>query len=221
MFIESLRRNGCLLSLAIMLFLSGVSLCRADQVSPVSGEYALKAVYLYNFAHFSHWPTERCPKKNPPIKIIVVGQSPFSQAIAELEVKLKEDNKEISVTYYSSYREALALDDCHLLFICSSERKKMKKIIADLQGAPVLTVADSEGFLEAGGMIGLVLHDNKLRWEINRDSLWSAGLRVDAKLLQMALRIKNDQHYKGLPRSDSDGEDYWPLEMNVFATYPD
>jgi len=82
----------------------------------------------------------------------------------------------------------------HLLFICSSERKNIGSIIASLQGAPVLTVSDVDGFLEAGGMINLVVRNNKVRWGINRTALNSAGLHLNAKLLQLTVRIKNSSN---------------------------
>ena len=67
----------------------------------------------------------------------------------------------------------------------------MSTIIASLEDAPVLTVSDAEGFLGAGGMISLVLLDNKVRWEINRVAIDLADLHISAKLLQLAIRIEN------------------------------
>ena len=51
------------------------------------------------------------------------------------------------------YRAGEDLRGAHILFISASERKRLPMILAGLRGSSVLTVADTAGFLEAGGMI--------------------------------------------------------------------
>lgn len=156
-------------------------------------EYALKAVCLYNFAQFTTWPDSDDSKKSESIIIGVVGHSPIEGAIKELQNLLKQSNKKnIKAVYHGEYKEGMDLSGSHLLFISASEKKNMHSIINSLKNAPILTVADTEDFLETGGMISLVLKRNKVRWKINRGTIENAGLQVSSKLLQLAILVEDN-----------------------------
>jgi hypothetical protein len=58
-----------------------------------------------------------------------------------------------------------------------------------LEAAPVLTVSETNDFIDSGGMIALVRNRDRIRWEINRSSAESAGLRLSAQLLSMAVKV--------------------------------
>ena len=154
------------------------------------GEYELKAIYLYNFFRFVNWPDDWGVGKDGGNDIGVVGISPFGDALVVLQQKLRETNsKEITVKFYGPYTNDMDLSGCRLLFISKSERQNYEKIIATLHGVPVLTVAENGKFLEAGGMISLVSHNNKVRWSINRTPVRDAGLRISSKLLEIAVEV--------------------------------
>lgn len=72
----------------------------------------------------------------------------------------------------------------------SSEKKSLTVILEAVKGSGVLTVADTEGFLDAGGMINLLLDpDRKICFEINLDATRQSGLEVSSKLLRLAKRV--------------------------------
>lgn len=194
----------------------------ADQDSLGTSEYALKAVCLYNFTHFAYWPAAKEPKKSEPVIIGVVGRSPFSGAIEDLQAYLQKANKQnISIVYYGSYREGMDLRQPHLLFVSSSEKNNATAIIASLKGAPVLTVSDIDGFLEAGGMISLIVRNNKVRWAVNRMTLNSAGLQLNAKLLQLAVRVEERPNKPESHRHGPGDDNQWPSPQKALAAYPD
>jgi len=154
-------------------------------------EYQLKAVYLYNFLHFVKWPkkSEQAGDTEPLI-IGIVGISPFGDALADVKASLPAaKKKEISIISYGPYRQGMDLSHCHLLFFSASEQRNFAAIIAALRGKSVLTVADNDSFLAAGGMINLVNYKGKVRWEINRTPVQQAGLRLNAKLMDIAINI--------------------------------
>jgi hypothetical protein len=53
----------------------------------------------------------------------------------------------------------------------------------------VLTVGESEDFVQAGGMIGFFLEDNKVRFEINLNATERAKLKISARLLALAKTV--------------------------------
>jgi hypothetical protein len=56
----------------------------------------------------------------------------------------------------------------------------------DLDARPVLTVADTEGFAQARGMITLLYIDNKVRLLVHLEAARAAGLKISSKLLNVA-----------------------------------
>lgn len=154
-------------------------------------EAELKAVYLYNFLHFVQWPENKCGQGNEhPREIGVIGRASFEKDLLALRDKLKATQKnDLSLVFYGPYKEGMDLSGCRLLFIGDSERKNFAKIVESLKGEPVLTVADDDYFLSAGGMITLISRKNKIRWAINRASVRRAGLRLSSKLLDIAVKV--------------------------------
>jgi len=73
-----------------------------------------------------------------------------------------------------------------MLFISSSEMGRLERILADLKGRNILTVADADGFARRGVMICFVTKENKIRLEINREAAQAAGLTISSKLLRSA-----------------------------------
>ena len=78
---------------------------------------------------------------------------------------------------------------CQVLFLGTLEKKRIAKILASLNGNPVLTVGESENFAQQGGMIGLCLEDNKVRFEINLGAANRAKLRISARLSSPAKTV--------------------------------
>ena len=81
---------------------------------------------------------------------------------------------------------------CHLLFICPSEKKTVNEIIGLVKNQGVLTVADTQGFLDAGGIVNFVIEDNKVRFDINLTASEKAGLKIRSQLLRLAKKVVKD-----------------------------
>jgi len=162
---------------------------------PAVKEYELKAVYLYNFLQFVQWPEGTQSRSKDGTMIIgILGDSPFGESLDDLRKEIRERNMApVKFVYFGTYedvmRESRDISGCHLLFLCPSEQSKFARIIADLNDAPVLTVADTENFTSSGGMISLVQNRGKIRWVVNRTAMEKAGLRVSAQLLSMAVKV--------------------------------
>ena len=189
--------RGCLY-LLFFLLLTGYSVpvTRADAGIPprpalVASEHQLKAVFLFNFLQFTQWPEAKCgPVARRPLEIAILGQIPFHEALRSLQAQLElKDHPPLSIKVYGPYTEEMDLSGCRLLFVSSSEKKNFGRIIEKLKDEPVLTVADDDNFLQAGGMITLLNQENKIRWAINRKSVQRAGLRLSAKLFDIAVRV--------------------------------
>jgi len=75
---------------------------------------------------------------------------------------------------------------CHLLFVGATNRDRLDEILAKVWGRNVLTVGETERFLDHGGMIALTAYKNRVHLQINAATLRSSQLTVSSKLLQVA-----------------------------------
>ncbi len=108
-----------------------------------------------------------------------------------------EDIKTVVETIANGQIETLK--KCYLLFICPSEKKNINEIIALVDDHSVLTVADTQGFLDTGGIVNFVIEDNKVRFDINLTASEKAGLKIRSQLLRLAKKVvKNGVEVTGL-----------------------
>jgi hypothetical protein len=146
---------------------------------PVS-EPALKAAFLYNFAKFTEWPATSLSAGT--ISLCVAGRDPFGGALSSIEGR-PVGNASLRVVPGVSDS---ALKSCQMLFINEPDSRRRLDVLRQVAGMPVLTISDAEGFARNGGMIGLVLADSRLGFEINLKATKGARLRLSSQLLRLA-----------------------------------
>ncbi len=149
------------------------------------GEYQVKAAFLFNFANFVEWPDEAFPKGGRNFVICVIGGDPFGGALDSLKGKTLK-GRIVIVRYCFEAAEARG---SQVLFVGKSERGNINHIVKALKGSPVLTVADQDGFCQAGGMINMVNERNRVGFEINVSAARRAGLQISSHLLKLAKEV--------------------------------
>ena len=155
---------------------------RAAPPAPAN-EYALKSVFLYNFCHFIEWPDSAFTSPNEPLIIGIVGEDPFGTLLKEAVEGETYHNRPIRIEHYRGPRD---IKHCHLLFVSRSEAGRFDAILAAVSDKSVVTVGETEDFLERGGMIALPAERNRVRLRINSTALRAASLEVSSKLLRVA-----------------------------------
>lgn len=145
-------------------------------------EYQVKASYLYNFLQFVEWPPETFA--GGTILVCVFGEDNFGAALRDI-VGESVRGRTVTVRHF---REPEDLEACHIAFVSSSERSREPLVLQRLAGRPVLTVGETAGFIERGGMINLVRVAEKIRFEINQQAAEHNHLKISAQLLQLGVR---------------------------------
>lgn len=162
----------------ILICLAGLS----GNIFANSVEYRIKAAYLYQFTKFTQWPDYRFSYQDSPIKICVLGRSPFGKALNSFSSKSSQGRRLI-VEHPSSLEE---ISNCHVVFISKSEEKRLPQILQHIDHLPVLTVSDMEGFARRGGIIGFIPKHRKVGIEVNVKASLVAGAKLSSKLLEVA-----------------------------------
>jgi YfiR/HmsC-like len=164
-----------------MLLALATDTLRAAPMLP--DEYALKSVFLYNFCHFIEWPATAFASPNEPLTIGIVGEDPFGSLLKEAIAGETYHGRPIQIEHY---RAAKDIKNCHLLFVSHSENNHLDAILDALKSKSVVTVGESEEFVERGGMIALVADRKRVRLRINTTAMKAASLDVSSKLLHVA-----------------------------------
>jgi hypothetical protein len=201
------RVNGRIRYLLALILVAFGCLTASDSYSKSESaeykEYEVKAAFIYNFLKFVEWPKEKQTFSPNEITIGVIGQDPFGAAFDVFKDKQVRDCN-VVVRRFDSYvklKDAAGKDKselsekieglkkCHVLFICDSEKEHVADIIKLVKDHSVLTVADMDGFLEAGGVANFVLEENKIRFQINATASDRAKLEIRSQLLRLAQKV--------------------------------
>jgi len=170
------RGLGCGLGLVALVAISAkVQVGSAD-------EYSVKAAYLYNFAKFVEWPAETVdPGK--PLVIAVLGKNDFGAVLKQTVQGETVNGRAILVLSVSRIED---LRYCHILYLGSLNKNRLAEILRATEGAGILTVSETDEFIQLGGVIAFVSEGNKIRFEINLGAARRNRLTISAKLLRVA-----------------------------------
>jgi hypothetical protein len=174
-------RGTCPLLRTLCLLLAWLPAAGAANVVS-DAEYRIKTAFLYNFARFVTWPA--LPQDE--LRLCVLGSPQLDRHTGTLQHKTVHERR-LRVLQPG---DAVMLEECQILFIGTGYNARLHEILSALGDRPVLTVSDIAGFTAAGGMIGLLVVDNKVRFEINTAAAGRAGISISSKLLTLATAIR-------------------------------
>jgi hypothetical protein len=154
-----------------------------------SSEYLIKAGFIYNFAKFVEWPSTAFAEPDSPIVIGVLGTDPFGDIINHVVEGKKIGTRGFVIRRFKwskDLKDQKDFKECRILFVSSSEKLHFEEIVEAVKGLPILTVGETPGFAERGGMIRLMLEDNRVRFEVNVDAAHVGNLNISSRLLTLA-----------------------------------
>ncbi len=145
-------------------------------------EHEIKATYLYNFAKFTNWPAQKLPTGDH-LAICISGGDPFKGALANLVRGKSIENHPLEVRHLDSVERAGA---CNILYVPASEVQNFLKIRGSRPLQNTLTVGETRDFLDSGGQIQFYTEDNRVKFAIDLTAVERAGLKIDARVLNIA-----------------------------------
>ena len=172
----------------LLIFLFGLLLLpvvpagRAQAGGPTESE--VKAAFVYNFAKFVQWPADAFADSTAPVRFCVLGESLVGSDLVRIT-----QGKGISGHPIQVLPNPRSLHECHVLFVSSSHYASVKDIREALRGAPVLTVGEARDFAGQGGIIGFMVEDARVRFEVNLQVAKQMRLEISSKLLSLAKRV--------------------------------
>lgn len=148
-------------------------------------EEAVKSAFLYNFAKLVTWPAKSFPKPNTPITIGFLGGSSLADTFEQAVKGRNVAGRDIVVVRLTGTAGSEA---CQIVYV--ADASQAAGVTTALKGSPVLLVGESEGFLEAGGIIRFFKDGPKIAFEINLVAAKTSSLEFNPKLLGIAKSVK-------------------------------
>lgn len=181
------------LSLLAVFFLLLTGAGKRTRAQTDAEEYRVKAAFIFHFAQLVDWPPEKPKERDHSLVLCTLGEDPF-QGMLEGTVGGKAiGNRILRIRHLG---EPEGMQACQIVFLGRAQSRRIPMLVATLHNAPVLTVGETAGFLDAGGMIDFLLEDNKVRFEVNLDAAESADLKIGSRLLVLAQRVVGESHGK-------------------------
>jgi hypothetical protein len=180
------------LRMVAALTLLGASSGPAWPATEPADEYEVRAAMYVNILRLVDWPAGKLSDPAEPLVIGVADQAEMARALEALARSAGAPaSRKIVVRRLAGPDGA---SECLSVFVGGQDRKRIGNILGSLAGSPVLTVGEDERFMSAGGMVGLVLRDDKVQIEVNLDLARQSGLVISSRLLRIA--TVNKRHGK-------------------------
>lgn len=169
------------------LFVSaGILLPLTNAVAAVSAD-KIKAAYLFQLTKFATWPNTSS-SADKVFTICVLGNESINDELKPLN-RRKAKGQRIKVSHLNTLKDA---SHCNILYIAKTAQPQLQRILEYSSDKQILTVSSVPGFAANGGSVGFVIVKNKVRLEINRAPARRAGIKLSAKLLEVASVVIDD-----------------------------
>jgi hypothetical protein len=182
------RRRAMRSALAVLSALLALSAPGA-RAGDGDGENQVKADMLWNIAKFIRWPDSSFGPGQREFVFTILGQDSLAEVLAANLSTRSLSGRPVFVRVVGRAQDAAG---SQILYVASSAIDRVPEVLRALHGAPVLTVANTPGFVTGGGMVGFVAEDAKVRFEIHQGRAEQAGLKISARLLALAHVVDND-----------------------------
>jgi hypothetical protein len=149
-------------------------------------EDALKSQFILNFARFTTWPSAAFASPSAPLVVGFVGAPELADTFDKLATGKNINGRELKSKKFDS---ASSLDEsCQM--VVAAPGSVGRAVAAKVKGKHVLLIGQDSGFLEAGGIINLIVEAGKISFELNLGPAKAASLELDPKLKTLAKSVK-------------------------------
>lgn len=176
-----LQKCTCVRYAAFLLLVLGV--LSGFNVKAQDIDHSFYAKYTYHFTKYVSWPAN---KKSGDFVVAIVGTTQTSKYLKETFAGKKVGNQNIVV------KEMSASDDfsgVSIIFVAASSANQISTLQPKAASAKALLVSEKGGMAKKGADISFFIQDEKLKFELNKNSIENKGLKIATELLRLAVVI--------------------------------
>jgi hypothetical protein len=139
-----------------------------------------QSLFIYNFSRMIEWPA------NYRTGDFIIGILGTDEVTVELETYTKGKKVGAQNIQVLQYKTPAEIQQCHILFVPFGKTKQLGEIIAALNGKHTLIITEKSGALNEGSAINFLLLDDKMKFEIKPENASKYGLKLSAKIQELA-----------------------------------
>jgi YfiR/HmsC-like len=144
---------------------------------PSAPEPALKAALLMKILPFIQWPTNAFASTNDPMVIVVIDAADIHDQIRKYAAGQTIGGHPVEV-----HRSLADTERIHVLFVGREHRRGLDDLTSRIADRPVLTVGEQTGFADTGGIVNILVKDQRPSLEISREAASRVGIRFNSNL---------------------------------------
>lgn len=183
-----MQRYRSLLATACLLLGLAVPLLMAQRrPEPAPTELESKALFIFYFATFVEWPKAPRETETDPLIVGVIGREELVEGLRSVLDTRTVRGRPIVLLPVDADALPERLD---IVFFGRDAPAGRGTALARLDGSPVLTVGETEGFCQRGGMINFYINEGRIFFEINPAATERAKLKLSSRLLSLARLVK-------------------------------
>ena len=145
-------------------------------------EDKLKSIIIGKLAKYITWNTASSESF-----VITILQNPFGDLLDKSYQDKKIKSKAVKIKYIDKPDE---LEFTHILYIPQVNQKQLEQILKKANQNNVLTISDSRGFAEKGGIVQVYFVSQKVKLKINLDIAKAENLMISSALLRIATVVR-------------------------------
>ncbi|MFA7403584.1 MAG: YfiR family protein [Pelobacteraceae bacterium] len=168
-----------------LLLVLGLPYSTPAQETVKANPVKVEAAFLRNFARYVTWPSHAFASGSSPWRVCILGGDPFGAILANTFQGRTEQGRSFEFFWAESIDH---LPPCHIVFMAYKDSTKRRAALAALAKRPVLTVGDTPGFLQEGGIVGFHVSD-RVEISVNLDQARSASLKIQTKMLEVSREV--------------------------------
>jgi hypothetical protein len=175
-----------------MLFLAGAAFGKTARAQASGDEAQVKAAFVYNFMKFVEWPSDS--HSGDSLVVAVIGDGPVADAAERFLAGKQIADRRVVVR---RTRWDQPLNGIQVAFVTETDSKKLHRIFEAATAHAILSIGDADGFATAGGVIGLVVDDRKVRFDVDTTVADATGLKLSSRLLALSRVVRSSKTKSG------------------------
>jgi hypothetical protein len=172
-----------MIALIIALF---VLLLPRPAAAQAATEWQVEAAILFKLPQFVQWPAAVL-NRAPSIRLCVPAGHPFAP---ELDAFVSGETLNGRPLHVQGIEDEELVGECHVLFVPREPAPAGARLVRRARGRPILTVGESDSFLDSGGIVRLRTVSGRMRFDVNLDAARAAGIRFSSQLLALAASVR-------------------------------
>ena len=151
-----------------------------------AGDLDVKAAFVLNFIRLVNWSNGPGEQDKRELPVCAFSRSDFFATFQDASA-----GKTVGTRLIACKIEPVPdAGRCRVLLVDRAHYQSAGRVLGTIKGAPILTVGNGPGFLDAGGMFELNVDQGKVQFDVGLEAIRRSGLDVSGRLLHLSRNLR-------------------------------